>query len=201
MTALVVAAVFAALGYAGIVIGRYMADGVEPLEGAPAPAVPPVAALVVAAGCVGALAASRGVPVPALGLIGIATMVLVAIWCVDVLRGIIPDVLTLVPLCALVGAALLAGHPEALVAAAIPALPFALLAWRSRGHGLGWGDVKLAALGGPLVGLQSAIIAFALASAAAVIVARVRGGSSQPIAFGPYLVAAIAIPLAVLTPA
>jgi hypothetical protein len=52
-------------------------------------------------------------------------------------------------------------------------VPFAGLALFTRGHGMGWGDVKLAALG------------------------RTAGRARQPIAFGPYLAASIGAALAV----
>jgi prepilin signal peptidase PulO-like enzyme (type II secretory pathway) len=82
-----------------------------------------------------------------------------------------------------------------LLASAVPAIPFAVMAWRTKGLGLGWGDVKLVALGGALLGMQTAILAFALAAIAAIVVARVQRRTSEPLAFGPYLVAAIAVPL------
>ena len=114
------------------------------------------------------------------------------------MRGIIPDVFTVVPLGAILLAAALAGHWEVAAAAVVPALPFAFLAWRSGGLGLGWGDVKLAMLGGPLIGMQNALMAFALGCLAAVVVARMRKTSHQPIAFAPYLASAIALPLALV---
>jgi hypothetical protein len=43
--------------------------------------------------------------------------------------------------------------------------------------------------------MQTAILAFALAAIAAIVVARVQRRTSEPLAFGPYLVAAIAVPL------
>jgi prepilin signal peptidase PulO-like enzyme (type II secretory pathway) len=107
---------------------------------------------------------------------------------------------TIVPLGAILLAATLARHYEVPIAAVVPALPFAFLAWRSRGLGLGWGDVKLAMLGGPLIGTQYALMSFALACLAAVVIARVRKTSHQPIAFAPYLASAIALPLALHTP-
>jgi prepilin signal peptidase PulO-like enzyme (type II secretory pathway) len=123
--------------------------------------------------------------------------VLTAIWCVDVTRGIVPDALTLVPLAALVLAGLLTGRWYVLAAAAVPAIPFAYMAWRTKGMGIGWGDVKLVALGGALLGMQTAILAFALATAGAIVIAHLRRQSSEPIAFAPYLVAAIALPLTI----
>jgi prepilin signal peptidase PulO-like enzyme (type II secretory pathway) len=64
--------------------------------------------------------------------------------------------------------------------------------------GLGWGDVKLAMLGGPLIGMQYALMAFALGCLAAVVVARVRRVSNQPVAFAPYMASAIVLPLALI---
>jgi prepilin signal peptidase PulO-like enzyme (type II secretory pathway) len=67
---------------------------------------------------------------------------------------------------------------------------------------LGWGDVKLAALGGAVLGAQVSVLVFAVASLAAVIVSRFRGvDKNEPIAFAPYLAAAIgvAIPIGSLT--
>jgi prepilin signal peptidase PulO-like enzyme (type II secretory pathway) len=46
-----------------------------------------------------------------------------------------------------------------------------------------------------VLGMQTAILAFALAAIAAILVARIQRRASEPLAFGPYLVAAIAVPL------
>jgi prepilin signal peptidase PulO-like enzyme (type II secretory pathway) len=56
---------------------------------------------------------------------------------------------------------------------------------------MGWGDVKLAALGGAVLGAGAALIAFAAACLVAVGVAWARGRGAEPIAFAPYLVASI----------
>jgi prepilin signal peptidase PulO-like enzyme (type II secretory pathway) len=162
--------------------------------------VVPQRALIVGAAVLGAIAAYRGLPLAGMAIVGLACGLLSAIWASDVVRGIIPDVFTIVPLGAILLAAALAGHWEVLAAAVVPALPFAFLAWRSGGLGLGWGDVKLAMLGGPIIGMQHALMAFALCCLAAVVVARVRKTAHQPIAFAPYLVSAIAVPLALATP-
>jgi prepilin signal peptidase PulO-like enzyme (type II secretory pathway) len=168
--------------------------------GGPAPGAVPQQVLVIGGAVLGAIAAYRGLPLAGLAIVWLACGLLTAIWASDVVRGIIPDVFTIVPLGAILLAAALAGHWEICVAAVVPAVPFAFLAWRSGGLGLGWGDVKLAMLGGPLIGMQHALMAFALGCLAAVVVARVRKVSHQPIAFAPYLVSAIALPLALLTP-
>ncbi len=56
---------------------------------------------------------------------------------------------------------------------------------------MGWGDVKLAAFGGALVGIGGITFAVTLAAAAAYFVFAVTGRARRPIAFGPYLAVAI----------
>jgi len=64
---------------------------------------------------------------------------------------------------------------------------------------MGWGDVKLAALGGALVGMGGIALAVVLASAAAFAVGVTGGRARRPIAFGPYLAASIGASLALGT--
>ena len=195
----------AIVAFAGAaVLGLAAARGVcgsaaDAPAGGPPPGVVPQSTLVIGAAVLGAIAAYRGLPLPGLAIVGLACALLTAVWASDVMRGIIPDVFTIVPLGAILLAAALAGHYEVLIAAVVPAVPFAFLAWRSGGLGLGWGDVKLAMLGGPLIGMQYALMAFALCCLAAVVVARVRKTSHQPIAFAPYMASAIALPFALVT--
>lgn len=191
---------FAGAAALGLVAARSLCGPLEPLPGGPPPGTVPQRALVVVAALLGAVAAWRGLPVPGLAIVWLACGLLAAIWASDVMRGIIPDMFTLVPLSAVLLAAALTAHWEVLAAAVVPAVPFALLAWRSRGEGLGWGDVKLAMLGGPLIGMQHALMAFALGCLAAVVVARVRKVGHEPVAFAPYLASAIALPLALFPP-
>jgi prepilin signal peptidase PulO-like enzyme (type II secretory pathway) len=193
-------AVFAGAGALGIFVARYVCAGLTPASDGPPPGMVSTRLLVVGNALLGALAALRGLPPTALAVVALVCAVLSAIWVADVTLGIIPDVFTLAPLGAVLLAAALTGHWEVLIAAVVPALPFAVLAWRSGGMGLGWGDVKLAALGGPLIGMQGALMAFALGCAVAVVVARMRGLGGKPVAFGPYLATAIALPLVLLTP-
>ena len=195
----------AIIAFAGAaVVGLAAARGVcGPADDAPAggppPGIVPQRVLVIGAAVLGAIAAWRGLPLAGLAIVGLSCALLAAVWASDVMRGIIPDVFTIVPLGAILLAAALASHYEVLIAAVVPAVPFAFLAWRSGGLGLGWGDVKLAMLGGPLIGMQNALMAFALACLAAVVVARLRKTSHQPIAFAPYLASAIALPFALVT--
>jgi prepilin signal peptidase PulO-like enzyme (type II secretory pathway) len=63
---------------------------------------------------------------------------------------------------------------------------------------MGWGDVKLAALGGALLGAQDATLAFLVAGGAAYVVAHRGKRAGKPIAFGPYLAVSIVATLAAL---
>jgi prepilin signal peptidase PulO-like enzyme (type II secretory pathway) len=200
ITILLAIVAFALAAVLGLAAARGVCGSIEAPPGGPPPGTVPQRWLVVGAAVIGAIAAYRGLPLPGMAIVWLACGLLAAVWAADVVRGIIPDVFTLVPLGAILLAAVLAGHYEVLFAAVVPAVPFAFLAWRSRGLGLGWGDVKLAMLGGPLIGMQNALMAFALGCLAAVVIARVRKTSHQPIAFAPYLASAIALPLVLIRP-
>ena len=73
-------------------------------------------------------------------------------WYCDLARGIVPDFFTLFPLAALGSFAAVEGEWRVLISAAVPFVPFALAAVFSRGRGMGWGDAKLVALGGAVLG-------------------------------------------------
>ncbi len=197
-TILISAIAFGAFSFAGLLIARTYFGG-APLPGGPPPGVPPTRILIVACGLVGAICGYRGLGPEALAIIALACALMTAIWCVDVTRGFIPDALTLAPLAVLVIAGLLTGRWFMAVAAAVPAAPFAFMAWRTKGIGMGWGDVKLAALGGALLGMRDAMLAFAIASVIAIVIAKVRRTGAQPVAFGPYLASAIVVPLCLRT--
>jgi prepilin signal peptidase PulO-like enzyme (type II secretory pathway) len=201
ITILLATVAFAGAAALGLAAARGVCGTIaESPPGGPPPSTVPQPLLVIGAAVLGAVVAYRGLPFAGMAIVWLACGLLTAIWASDVVRGVIPDVFTLVPLGAILLAAALAGHWEVCVAAVVPAVPFAFLAWRSGGLGLGWGDVKLAMLGGPLIGLQHALMAFALGCLAAVVVARIRKVSHQPVAFAPYLASAIALPLALVTP-
>ncbi|MHB8392590.1 MAG: prepilin peptidase, partial [Acidobacteriaceae bacterium] len=104
-----------------------------------------------------------------LGVIALLCIPLGAIVMVDMAKGLIPDLLTLVPLGALLLWTGLHGPwLPMLIGAAIPFGAFALSAALSKGRGMGWGDAKLAAFGGAILGLAPSLIAFALSSLVAV---------------------------------
>jgi prepilin signal peptidase PulO-like enzyme (type II secretory pathway) len=190
-----VAAAFGAAALGGVYLARRICAGITPFEDGPRTGRPPASLLVAVAAAAGAFEAWRGVTGAELVIVAALACVLVAIWCSDVRCGIVPDAFTLVPLAAVIITAVALQQWWVVASAAIVFVPFAGAAIASRGRGMGWGDVKLVALGGAVLGYEAAILGFGLACAAAVLVALARRRGSEPIAFAPYLVAAIAIPL------
>ena len=78
----------------------------------------------------------------------------------------------------------------------MPPIPFAIAAFASRGRGMGWGDVKLVAFGGAVLGLETAVAAFCGACILAVLIAVWRKALKEPLPFAPYLAGSIAITMA-----
>jgi prepilin signal peptidase PulO-like enzyme (type II secretory pathway) len=195
LTIIGVTATFAAAGLAGVFLARRICAGVRPFADGPRAGRPPAMLLVAVTAAAGGFEAFRGVGAVELAIVACLACTLVAIWCSDVRCGIVPDVFTLVPLGAFLVAAVIMRQWWVIGSAAIVFVPFAAAAVASRGRGMGWGDVKLVALGGAVLGYEAAILGFGLACTAAVLVALARRRGSEPIAFAPYLVAAIAIPL------
>ena len=191
------AALFGSAAYAGALVARRICDGTALLPGGPPSGRPPVAMLVACACAAGVVEGLRGAGLPELGLWALLCCALAGIWYSDVRCGIVPDVFTLVPLALVLVVSILSHQWGALVSAGIVFVPFAVAALASRGLGMGWGDVKLVALGGAVLGWEAAVLAFGCACAAAVIVALARKRRHEPLAFAPYLVAAIALPLTV----
>jgi leader peptidase (prepilin peptidase)/N-methyltransferase len=186
---------FAAFALVGALAAQaYFGAGAALADG-PAPGRAPVRTLIIIAAVLGGICGYRGIPAQTLAVIAAAVAVMIAIWYIDVTRGIIPDALTMVPVLALVIAGFLTNHWYVLLAALVPAIPFAIMAWRTKGLGMGWGDVKLAALGGALLGMQTALLAFGAAALASIVIARIRRREREPIAFAPYLASAIVLPL------
>jgi prepilin signal peptidase PulO-like enzyme (type II secretory pathway) len=186
------AAAFAGAGYLGSRAGARFADRIEPFDDAPPQQNVPIGALVVACGAVGAIVASHAT-IPQLFLTALLCACLMALWITDARRGIIPDVFTLGPLAAVFFAAIFQHRWTPFLSAAAVCAPFAILALVSRGRGMGWGDVKLAALGGAVLGAGLSLLAFALACVAAGGLNYARGRKRGAIALGPYLAAAIGI--------
>ena len=187
------ALLFACAAIAGIVAAAAICARVRAYDDGPQAGTPPVVALVAGAALIGGIAGAHAAP-GRLGLVAIVAGAFVAAWYCDVARGVVPDVFTLGPL-AVVAIMAFAWHdPRMIVSSLIVTVPFAIAAYMSRGRGMGWGDVKLAAVAGALLGASNALLALALAAFAAVVNAKFRKDSAvQPLAFAPYLIGATAL--------
>jgi prepilin signal peptidase PulO-like enzyme (type II secretory pathway) len=186
------AALLAALAYLGTLLARLLTAGAQSFFDGPPPGRPAVRAIAAAAALAGACLGARGVSPPELALACLLAIALSGICYADVKYGLVPDMFTLVPLAALLAGDVLLHQWSAPVAVPLVATPFALAAAFSRGRGMGWGDVKLVALGAAVLGTQSALLACTAACFAAVAITTVRRRGSVPIAFAPYLVVAVA---------
>lgn len=187
------ALIFTVAAYAGVLIGSAFVERIAPLPDGPPPQNVPLPVLVLSCAAIGAVLGLHAASQAQLAIVAVVCCALVAIWITDARRGIVPDALTLGPLALLVLAAIWQHEWRVFFAAAIPLIPFAITAAISKGRGMGWGDVKLVALGGVVLGPQIAVTAFALACFAAVAVNYRNGRKTGAIAFAPYLACAIGV--------
>lgn len=188
------AVLFACAAIAGLAAAAAICARVKAYDDGPQSGTPPVVALVAGAALIGGIAGAHA-ETARLGLVAIVTGAFVAAWYCDVARGVVPDVFSLGPL-AVIGILAFAWHdPRMIVSALIVVVPFALAAYLSRGRGMGWGDVKLAAVTGALLGASNALLALAIAAFAAFLSSRLRRDAAalQPLAFAPYLIGATAL--------
>lgn len=195
--AMLSAVAFAAAGLLGTRVALALCAGRTPFADGPVPVLVPPWPFAAAAAAVGAACALHGAALPQLGALALVTVALCACAFADFRCGFVPDACTLVPLASIALGATLKHDAFPLIGAAVVGLSFAAAALLSRGRGMGWGDVKLAALGGALLGARDATFAFVGACAAAYAWSILRRRSSQPTAFAPYLVGAVAVALAV----
>jgi leader peptidase (prepilin peptidase) / N-methyltransferase len=195
---LVGALIFVAAGTCGVLAAMALLPKLQRFEDGPPPHDVHPAALVAGSAMLGAILAWHNVPPAEFLVAALSTVVLVAIWYCDARTGIVPDLFTLLPLGLCVAYGLFQHEWLVPISALVLFVPFAIAALLSHGRGMGWGDAKLAALGGALLGMFLATLAFGIASLVAVIVASIRNRAKPvPIAFAPYLVSAIAVGLAV----
>ncbi|HZO94069.1 MAG TPA: prepilin peptidase [Candidatus Baltobacteraceae bacterium] len=196
---LMTAILFASAAIVGIVIAAAICSRIRGHADGPPSGTPPVVALVAGAALLGGIAGSHAHPDPAhLFLVAITTAAFAAAWYCDTVHGVIPDVFSVGPLVLVAILAFTSHDPRMPISAAVVAVPFAGAAFLSRGRGMGWGDVKLAAVSGALLGASNALLALALASFGAVVAAKLRpqtspAAPSQPMAFAPYLIGATAL--------
>jgi prepilin signal peptidase PulO-like enzyme (type II secretory pathway) len=198
MEAIFGAVFFGLASYVGILLAGTV--GASPFEDGPASVEPPVPWIVAGAAVIGGLLVTRTAGPQNIVIEAIVICALSAVWCTDSRYGIVPDAFTLVPLAIVLGIAFYEKQGWPIISSAIAFVPFACLAVISKGRGMGWGDVKLAALGGAVLGGETALAAFAAGSVIAVLHAYVRGRQSSVIAFAPYLAGAIAFALPLAAP-
>jgi prepilin signal peptidase PulO-like enzyme (type II secretory pathway) len=187
-----VAVVYGGLAYLGLEASRALCAKIEPFADGPKPGKPPVALLIAGATLIGGVLAYQNIPPPTVVMLAIVTAALAASWDSDVRCGIIPDYFTLIPLGIVLLYAVVTHEWMLIFSVFVIFFPFAVAAQLSHGRGMGWGDVKLAALGGGVLGWYDAYIAFAAACLVAVALAFIMNRRKEPIAFGPYLALAIA---------
>jgi len=154
-------------------------------------------ALIGSAALLGVLAAAGRADWQALTLAAVVCVSLAASWHSATVYQKIPDFFTLVPL----GAVLLAAAAQSewflIIGAAVPFVPFAAMAYFTKGRGFDWDDAKIAALGGALLGVETSIFVLAGACIVAVVVAYGRKRTTEAIVIAPYLIGAIGAAMAV----
>ncbi|MBV8491753.1 MAG: prepilin peptidase [Candidatus Eremiobacteraeota bacterium] len=198
LTALVGALIFGTAGLCGLLLAMVVVPRLKALPDGPAPMRVHPAVLVAGAALLGGILGFKRLPNPEFIIEALTVIPLVAIWYCDALTGIVPDVFTLIPLGLALIYELILKQPMAFASAAVLFIVFGAFAFFSKGRGMGWGDAKLAAFGGAMLGMKDATLAFGVAALAAVIVASVRHRSKPvPIAFAPYLVLAMAVTMAI----
>ena len=186
---------FAAAAYLGVVLGNAFAERITAPPDGPAPHGVPLPALLAAAAVIGAVVTMYAPAPSQILMTAIVCVALSAIWVTDAKRGIVPDIFTLGPLAIVLAVGVWQHEWRFFAAAAIPFVPFAFAAALSKGRGMGWGDVKLVALGGAVLGAELAVVACIVACLAAVLVNYSRGRRRGIIAFAPYLATSIAFAL------
>lgn len=193
MSPIIGALFFAMAGYAAILIAALMAARIEPCDDGPELcANPPVWLLVLGCSVIGAVVTANAASWIQVAAAAIACTGLAAAWYSDAKCGIVPDLFSIGPLVLVLALGAAEHQWSVFISALIPFVPFAAAAALSHGRGMGWADVKLAALAGAILGTQMALLALAAACIAAVVYAHARKAPAKPIAFAPYIAGAIA---------
>lgn len=190
-----VAIVCAGFCYLSMVGSLALCERVEPLEGSPPPSHVPMLALPLMFGLVAGIVAARSAALPQIFMAAGLLCVLAAAWASDAKRGLVFDWFTIPAMLAVVISCVVFHNYNPLIWGATVALPFAVAAFASKGRGMGWGDVKLVAVGAAVVGLQTGVVALVVACLAVSVGAFVRGNRSEPISFAPYISACFALAL------
>lgn len=180
--------IYACAAACGIIAAHLICARISRLEDGPAPTklhpVIPVALFAF----LGLILAGSRTDIRELGLVALVGIPLIAAWYSDALNGIVPDAFTLIPL-AIIGVIVLIHRSWGIGASILVIfLAFAASAWLSKGRGMGWGDAKLAALCGAILGLPVGLLTLAVACFAATAYSIVRDRGTKPIAFAPFMV-------------
>ena len=189
------AILFACAAIAGLVAAAAICARVEAFEDGPKSGTPPIVALIAGAALIGGIAGAHNADPGRLALVAVVTGAFVAAWYCDVARGVVPDLFSLGPMAVIAAVAFMWHDPRMIVSSLIVVVPFSIAAYLSRGRGMGWGDVKLAAVAGAMLGASNALLALALAAFAAAVGAKFRRDETamQPLAFAPYMIGATAL--------
>jgi len=197
VTLLVVGLVFGGSALVGIelgaAVGPRLYPGREPRPFSPATRY----ALIGCAALLGVLASAGRADWQALMLAAVVCVSLAASWYSATVYQKIPDFFTLVPLGAVLIAAAVQSEWFLILGALVPFVPFAAMAYFTKGRGFDWDDAKIAALGGALLGIETSIFVLAGACIVAVVVAYGRKRTTEPIVIAPYLIGAIGAAMAV----
>lgn len=195
MTSFFAAASFGCVAFFGIVIARAFCREKVPFDDGPTPKQPPVLGLILAAAAFGAANALHGVPFDEMGVLAVVCGIFAAIWYTDVRLGLIPDAFTIAPLIVFCIYAAVRRDWTGIASATLAFAAFGATAAASGGRGIGWGDVKLAAFGGGLLGIETAALAFSAAGLLVGASALLRRRTVKPVAFAPYLISAMVVAL------
>jgi leader peptidase (prepilin peptidase)/N-methyltransferase len=185
------AVMFAGAGWVGVLLSDVLYGTLAAEADGPETIIMPLWVFLAVTACIGGAIGMHGATPAHTALMLVVVAALAVCASTDLRAGMIPDAFTLLPLAIVLGYAAIDRSWVPLIGAAFALVPFALLAALSRGHGMGWGDVKLATLGGALLGMSGLTVAVAFAAIAVLIVSLARGRFGQSIAFGPYLAVAI----------
>ncbi|MHB8432757.1 MAG: prepilin peptidase [Candidatus Tyrphobacter sp.] len=183
--------IYACAATCGIIAADFVCARIQRHDDGPAPMWLHPAVPIVLFALLGIVVAARGGNLAQLGTIALLGVPLVGAWYSDARTGIVPDAFTLAPLGIIALGVLLHHTWWIAISAVVVFAAFALAATFSRGRGMGWGDAKLAMLTGAALGLQTSLLALAVACFAATVVSVIRNKGTQPIAFAPYIVVAM----------
>lgn len=190
------ASIFGCSAYLALNLAAAVYGKVEPVRGGAKPGALEAIVSILVATFFGGVMAARGTDLADLAVSGAVIVGLSAVIWTDLTRGIVADWFALPPLAlVLILDALRGTIVAAAIAVALVTLPFAIAALVSKGKGLGFGDVKIVALGAAVMDAQTAILVYAAACFIACVVAVARRRRAEPFAFSPYLAAAIAVGL------